>query len=706
MLGNPDAYHLPSTPGAGWFKVDATVYERFEAALVGAPHRTAPAPSARRAVLPFRPLAPVEGPLAGEGVQGAQRGQDGHAVPAGRRTGAGGGPAGQRPRLGGPEGPRPGAGPAPEARPRTDVEVVVAALAREARRTGGAAHQVWLPPLAPAVTLGAVLRLAHPGGARPAPDQPEPFGGVRCGSGAGWLRAPVGLVDKPAEQAQVPLILDFSAGAGHLALVGAPRSGKSTLLCTIVAALALTHPPDAVQLYGIDLGGGLLHQLTRIPHVGAVCARGEVDRTRRLIRELHALVADRQSLFRHRGIDSMAAFHRHRQAGQLPDSGYGEVFLVVDNWALLRQEQGDVEAELAELAATGLHYGVHLVIAANRWADLRATLRDNLGGRLELRLNDPVESELGRAAAAALPTLPGRGLTSAGNQFQAALPLIGHAGGEPGLATAAAEIAGRVPAGPPAPPLRLLPALVREGDLPPPGPGWPPGVPFGIDEHRLEPVGLDLFAAPHFLVLGDSGCGKTSLLRLLARGLAARYPPDQLRLLVVDYRQTLIDLAEDPHLEGYACTSSMAGEAVGRLHPVLAGRLPSASLSRRELLARDWWTGPRFVLLVDDYDLLLTPAGNPLACLADLLGQARDVGLHLVVARPVGGTARTAFEPVFQRLRELGTSGLVMRGDPEEGAVLGGRKAGPLPPGRGLLVRRGTPSGLVQVLYEPPPAPS
>ncbi len=93
MLGNPDAYHLPSTPGAGWFKVDATVYERFEAALVGA-------------VLPFRPLAPVEGPLAGEGVQGAQRGQDGHAVPAGRRTGAGGGPAGQRSRLGGPEGLR------------------------------------------------------------------------------------------------------------------------------------------------------------------------------------------------------------------------------------------------------------------------------------------------------------------------------------------------------------------------------------------------------------------------------------------------------------------------------------------------------------------------------------------------------------------------------------------------------------------------
>jgi len=657
VLGNPDAYHLPPTPGAGWFKVDATLYERFKAALVGTPHRAARAPAAAPTVASFTPLT------ADEDL-----------------------PGGPPQRLGPPEGSRAGAGGAPGTRPRTDVEVVVADLAREGRRTARTAHQVWLPPLGPALTLGEVLRL----------------GG---GSGAGWLRVPVGLVDKPAEQAQAPLVLDFSAGAGHLALVGAPRSGKSTLLCTIVAALALAHPPDAVQLYCIDLGGGLLHQLARLPHVGAVCARGESDRTRRLVRELHALVADRQLLFRRHGIDSMAAFHRCRRLGQLPGTGtgYGEVFLVVDNWAMLRQEQGDAEADLAELAATGLHYGVHLVVAANRWADLRATLRDNLGGRIELRLNDPVESELGRAAAAALPALPGRGLTPAGEQFQAALPVVGDTGAAVGIARAAVEIGRRVPSGPPAPPLRLLPALVREADLPAPGPGRPPGVPFAVDEHRLEPVLLDLFAtAPHFLVLGDAGCGKTSLLRLLARGLAARYGPGQLRLLVVDYRRTLIDVAEGPHLDGYACTPAMASEAVGRLCPVLAGRLPSASLSRREL-ARDWWTGPRFVVLVDDYDLLPTPAGNPLAPLIDLLGQARDVGLHLVVARPVGGTARTAFEPVFQRLRELGTPGLLMRGDPGEGAVLGGRKAGPLPPGRGWLVRRDAPSGLVQVAYQPPP---
>jgi DNA segregation ATPase FtsK/SpoIIIE, S-DNA-T family len=99
----------------------------------------------------------------------------------------------------------------------------------------------------------------------------------------------------------------------------------------------------------------------------------------------------------------MASWHALRRAG-LDLGGYGEVLLLVDNWGALVREQAELEAEISELAGRGLHYGVHLVLAANRWAELRPGLRENLGGRLELRLNDPLESEVGRAAAAGLPT--------------------------------------------------------------------------------------------------------------------------------------------------------------------------------------------------------------------------------------------------------------------------------------------------------------
>ena len=95
--------------------------------------------------------------------------------------------------------------PAPgETDVRTDLEVLVGNLVR----AGPRAHQVWLPPLAEAIELDPLLRTAAPG----------------------WLRVPVGVVDRPLEQVQEPLLLDLSGSAGHLAVVGAPRTARHAAL--------------------------------------------------------------------------------------------------------------------------------------------------------------------------------------------------------------------------------------------------------------------------------------------------------------------------------------------------------------------------------------------------------------------------------------------------------------------------------------------
>ena len=82
--------------------------------------------------------------------------------------------------------------------------------------------------------------------------------------------------------------------------------------------------------------------------------------------------------------------------------------------------------------------------------------------------------------------------------------------------------------------------------------------------------------------------------------------------------------------------------------------------------------------------------------LSELLPQARDIGLHVIMARRAGGAGRAMFEPVIQRLRELGSPGLMMSGSRDEGQLLGGVRPAPLPPGRGFLVERRTGSRLVQ----------
>jgi DNA segregation ATPase FtsK/SpoIIIE, S-DNA-T family len=102
-------------------------------------------------------------------------------------------------------------------------------------------------------------------------------------------------------------------------------------------------------------------------------------------------------------------------------------------------------------------------------------------------------------------------------------------------------------------------------------------------------------------------------------------------------------------------------------------------------------------VVVDDYDLIVSPSGNPVAPLLALLAQGRDVGLHLVTARRVGGASKMAYEPVTSRVREVSPAGIILSGDREEGQLLGGVRASEQPPGRGVLVtRRATPM-LVQV---------
>ena len=231
----------------------------------------------------------------------------------------------------------------------------------------------------------------------------------------------------------------------------------------------------------------------------------------------------------------------------------------------------------------------------------------------------------------------------------------------------------------------------------------PAGLPLGIEEHRLDTVWLDLFEeAPHLLVLGDGGCGKSSLLRLIAKGFAARHPPEEVALLVIDLRRGLLDLTSLPNLAGHACTPATVAQAVDHLHRELIERTP-ADLGLGASLAPPVAARPRWVVLVDDYDLLPAAAGSPLLPLLDLLGLGRELGFHLVLTRRVAGAARAAFEPVFQRLRELGGAGLVMSGDPGEGPLLGNQRAAPLPPGRGFLVRPRRAPALVQVAYSPPP---
>ncbi|WP_276329023.1 type VII secretion protein EccCa [Crossiella equi] len=668
VLGVPDAYHLPAIPGSAYLKSDTETLQRFKAAYVSGdlPARVSGDPGTPdapgRQVLPYsldriELLQPVAQVVTAAPEENAP-------------TGTG--------------------------------ETIMGAMVGALIGKGPAAHQIWLPPLDEPPTLDHLLP--------PLGEDPErglcPVGW----GGNGRLTVPLAIVDKPFEQRRDLMWADLSGAGGHVLLVGAPQSGKSTFLRSLVSVLALTHTPAEAQFFLLDMGGGALAPVAELPHVSGYAVRRDADRCRRLVAELTTMLAEREALFAQHGIDSMATFRLRRKEiaeSETGDREFGDVFLVVDGWSTVREEFEALESAITKLAARGLGFGIHVVIAANYWMAVRPPLRDSISTRFELRLGDPSDSAIDRRAAQNVPQdAPGRGLTPDKLHFLGALPRMDGVQTAETVAAGTTELVKAVRAawtGASAAQVRLLPVELPAAALP--GPEEHPGrqVPIGIAEADLKPVFLDFGTEPHFLAFGDVESGKSGLLRTIANGIMARYTPAEAAILVVDYRRGLLGAVEGEHLLGYAGSAPALDGLLADVVAAMRTRLPGPEVTADQLRNRDWWKGPELFVLVDDYELVATSGGtaHPLLKLLEFLPQARDIGLHVVIARGSGGAARGIYDPVLMRVKELGSPGLVMSGSRDEGVLLGTVRPGPMPPGRGNLVGRRYGTQLVQVAWTP-----
>ncbi|XVQ11665.1 type VII secretion protein EccCa [Spirillospora sp. CA-255316] len=665
VLGVPDAYELPSAPGHGYMKFGSEPMVRFRAAYVSGPVDETPAQNNNgntgsqiaAQVVPYmsgyiRPQV-IEEP--GQQEQPAQEENKNKA---------------------------------------SLFDVVVGQLAGH----GAPAHQIWLPPLDDAPPLNEML---------PQLSVTQQHGLTTAGwEGRGKLYAMAGIVDKPFHQRRDPYWLDLSGGAGHIGIAGGPQSGKSTTIRTLMASLALTHTPAEVQFYCLDFGGGSLAAMADLPHVGGIATRLDADRVRRTVAEVSSLLEQREREFAERGIDGIATYRRMRASGEYHGDGYGDVFLVVDNWLTLRQDYEALSDTVTQLAARGLGYGIHIIAATNKWTEFRTNVRDLLGTKLELRLGDPYESEIDRKLAGNVPeNRPGRGLSRDGFHFLTAVPRIDGGGADESLNDGVMKMCQALAQnwqGPRAPQVRMLPDVLPAAQLPTPAETGL-RIPIGIDEEGLAPVYLDFSSDPHFMVVGDTECGKSNLLRHITTGITSRYTPDQARIIFIDYGRSLLDVATTEHQIGFAASAPAATSLVNDIRGAMMERLPPADLTPDQLRSRSWWTGADLFLIIDDYEMVAT-SDNPLRPLVELLPQSRDIGLHIILARAMGGAGRGMFDQTITRIKEMASPGLVMSGSKDEGVLLGNVKPEKLPVGRGYHVDRRTGTRLIQtVLYEETP---
>ncbi|MFF3148573.1 type VII secretion protein EccCb, partial [Streptomyces sp. NPDC057927] len=648
VLDTTDAFHLPPLPGFGYLKVDTSTYERFKAGYVSGAYRGP-------ALHDKQDDEPLASPYPTYNTLGAPREDAAEEYAATKRE----------------------TGP-------TVMSVMVGQLATAAPPV----RRIWLPPLPDAITLDTA--------AGPLEADTE---GLRLAHRDGAMRVPLGILDDPAKQWQQPWLLDLTVAGGHTAVIGGPQSGKTTLLRTLALSLALTHTPYDVAVYGLDLVGGGLSALAGLPHVGGIAGRADHERAARTVAEVRTMLGQREELFRAHGIDSIDQLRHLRAQGKLPQLGSTDIVLLVDGFGALRDEFAELDDAVADLLKRGGGYGIHVVAGMLRWNDVRIATQSMFGTRVELRLNDPADSSIDRKLSETLsPDTPGRVLTDGKLFAQVALPRIDNRPGTGDLASVLERSARTIRAGwhgDVAAPVRVLPTRLPAAKLPSPT-AEPRAIPIGVDQDALAPALLNLFGSDqHLLILGDNECGKTNLLKLIVRQLVDRYGDEELVFGVFDPRRGLRGAVPEPYRGGYAHNAKLAAALATGIATELEKRLPETA-DPDAVGAEPSFTGPRIVILVDDYDILTTAGQQPLAPFLPYISSAQDIGLHFVIARRTAGSSRALYEPLLTTLRETGTTALLMTGDRTEGQLFPGLYASAQPPGRGTLVRRGRHHQLIQ----------
>ena len=168
------------------------------------------------------------------------------------------------------------------------------------------------------------------------------------------------------------------------------------------------------------------------------------------------------------------------------------------------------------------------------------------------------------------------------------------------------------------------------------------------DQHRWsasartnwQPMVLDFGTQPHLMAFADVECGKTTLLRNIAMGIVENSTPEQARIILVDYRRTMLGVVEGEQLAGYSTSSQTCDPMIegrrrlpGRTDPGL--RYHPAAAARAQLVERAGDVYPR---------RRLRHGGAGIEQPADpadgYLPQARDIGLHLIITRRTGGVSR------------------------------------------------------------------
>lgn len=182
------------------------------------------------------------------------------------------------------------------------------------------------------------------------------------------LKIRIGDLDAPEKHTRLPWFMDFSGNLPHQVIAGAGKSGRTTLLQTLVVCGCIQHGPSRLAFMLVDYGTGKLGEVKDSPNVAAYARPEDDETTARILGEASRLIDLRRREMVDRQASSVDAYLASKEAEPVDGDPYGNVIVAIDGIGGFLGEK-DQRADRAQLLRPildkGAAVGVHLVFTAD-----------------------------------------------------------------------------------------------------------------------------------------------------------------------------------------------------------------------------------------------------------------------------------------------------------------------------------------------------
>lgn len=444
------------------------------------------------------------------------------------------------------------------------------------------------------------------------------------------LTCPIGLIDIPEEQKQTDYVIDFMKD-GNLFVFGSSGYGKTVTLETVMNTLAVKNNPQLLQYYILDFGNSAMIPYKDLPHVADYMGFDDTEKLGKFITLMEDEIKARKQLFGRAMVQNISIYNQAQ-----PNNLLKTIFVVVDNYDVIKELAIDLESALMRLSRDGFSVGIYIVMSASRVSGVKYATLNNFKNRIAQYMFDESEASnaVGRGAYKLTDKIKGRALVKQNSvsmaQIYSSVPFEDDLSYLHHNQTLIVSIK-QAYTGKPVKGIAVLPDIFTTQEYEVYEISDTHSIKLGLHTQDVTLVGMDTSSLSPFLILGPSSSGKTNILEVILNQLGEQDMCtifDSKELAFYKYKKKgQVIYIEDNDQSKKQAVENLFTEVEARKEAMKKAMIQDSSIKPKVF----YQMLPKYYMMIDDVDYFVEKM-HDIPNIVGLLKDAVDTGIVVIGA--------------------------------------------------------------------------